>query len=70
MKITAQDLLKFGIIDAIITAPAGGAHRDPKAAIAAVADAIASALAELDGTGPSDIRASRTAKFLTMGRKI
>ena len=31
MKITAQDLLKFGIIDTIIPEPAGGAHRDPAA---------------------------------------
>ena len=29
MKITAQDLLKFGIIDAIVPEPIGGAHRDP-----------------------------------------
>src|SRR3954465_428669 len=35
MKITAQDLVKFGIIDAIVGEPAGGAHRDPDAAIAA-----------------------------------
>jgi acetyl-CoA carboxylase carboxyl transferase subunit alpha len=70
MKITAQDLLKFGVIDAVITEPAGGAHRDPKAAIAAAADAIDSALAEFDGMAPSDIRASRTTKFLSIGRKI
>ena len=31
MKITAQDLLKFGIIDAIVPEPVGGAHRDPPA---------------------------------------
>ncbi len=70
MKITAQDLLKFGIIDAIVAEPAGGAHRDPEAAIAAAGDAIALALAGFDGMAPSDIRASRTAKFLNMGRKI
>ena len=29
MKITAQDLLSFGIIDLIIGEPVGGAHRDP-----------------------------------------
>jgi acetyl-CoA carboxylase carboxyl transferase subunit alpha len=29
MKITAQDLLKFGIIDQIISEPVGGAHRAP-----------------------------------------
>ena len=34
MKITAQDLLKFGIIDGIVPEPLGGAHRDPDAAVA------------------------------------
>ncbi len=34
MKITAQDLLRFGVIDGIVPEPAGGAHRDPSAAIA------------------------------------
>ena len=29
MKITAQDLIKFGIIDGVIPEPLGGAHRDP-----------------------------------------
>src|SRR5262250_2487167 len=43
MKITAQDLVKFGIIDGIIDEPAGGAHRDPVAAIAATGEAIAEA---------------------------
>src|SRR5207253_1715330 len=33
MKITAQDLERFGIIDQIVTEPIGGAHRDPPAAI-------------------------------------
>src|ERR1700758_1200920 len=28
MKITAQDLVRFGIIDAIVPEPTGGAHRD------------------------------------------
>ena len=40
MKITAQDLLKFGIIDGIVAEPVGGAHRDPEAAIQAAGDAI------------------------------
>src|SRR4029079_10755520 len=39
MKITAADLTAFGIIDGIVTEPAGGAHRDPAAAIASTADA-------------------------------
>ena len=44
MKITAQDLEKFGIIDGIVTEPVGGAHRDPAAAIAAAGKAITGGL--------------------------
>src|SRR5436190_17151616 len=29
LKITAQDMLRFGVIDEIIKEPVGGAHRDP-----------------------------------------
>src|SRR6195952_4467663 len=38
MKITAQDLLKFGIVDGIVPEPTGGAHRDPDAVIDATGD--------------------------------
>src|SRR5215475_5406695 len=44
MKITADDLMKFGIIDEIVTEPIGGAHRDPQAAIEAAGEAITAAL--------------------------
>jgi len=70
MKITAQDLLKFGIIDSIVKEPIGGAHRDPEAAIAATGDAIADALgslAELDGAA---LRKARREKFLAIGRGL
>ena len=70
MKITAQDLLKFGIIDLIVEEPMGGAHRDPEAAIHAAGDAIAAALEEFGGMSATELRASRTAKFLNIGRKI
>ena len=70
MKITAQDLLKFGIIDSIVEEPMGGAHRDPGAAIHAAGDAIAAALDEFSGMSPTELKASRTAKFLNIGRKI
>ena len=33
MKITAEDLERFGIVDAIVPEPSGGAHRDSAAAI-------------------------------------
>src|SRR5499425_533551 len=49
MKITAQDLVRFGIIDAIVPEPIGGAHRDPAGAIEAAGEAIAVAFADLAG---------------------
>ncbi len=69
MKITAQDLLKFGIIDAVVPEPAGGAHRDPEAAVAAAGNAIDRAFGELAGLSPDEARAARAEKFLAMGRK-
>ena len=70
MKITAQDLLKFGIIDAIVPEPTGGAHRDPQAVIAAAGDMIASAFDSLHNMSRDEIRAARAEKFLNIGRKI
>jgi acetyl-CoA carboxylase carboxyl transferase subunit alpha len=69
MKITAQDLLKFGIVDGIIAEPVGGAHRDPPAAIAATGEAIAAALAQVGNLSPEQLREARAAKFLSIGRK-
>jgi acetyl-CoA carboxylase carboxyl transferase subunit alpha len=70
MKITAQDLLKFGIIDGIIPEPIGGAHRDPEAAIAATGKAIGAALDALGNMSRDELREARAAKFLAIGRKI
>jgi len=68
MKITAQDLLKLGIIDGIIPEPIGGAHRDGAEVVKAAGDAITKALAEFDSLSPQEIRKARREKFLAMGR--
>ena len=70
MKITAQDLLKFGVIDRIVQEPTGGAHRDAQAAISRAGDAIAAALGDLAGLGAEDIVAKRAEKFLAIGRNL
>jgi acetyl-CoA carboxylase carboxyl transferase subunit alpha len=70
MKITADDLMRFGVIDEIILEPAGGAHRDPAAAIAATGDAIAEALATLSGLDRDAVRRHRRDKFLNIGRDL
>ncbi len=68
MKITAQDMLRFGVIDSVVPEPTGGAHRDPATAIAAAGEAIAIALAELKPLSPEAVRRQRRDKFLAMGR--
>src|SRR5207244_391135 len=70
MKITAQDMLRFGVIDSILREPAGGAHRDPTVMIATTGDAIAQALDDLRNLNPDMIRKQRRQKFLDIGRKM
>src|SRR3954467_11587037 len=70
MKITAQDMLRFGVIDAILKEPAGVAHRDPQSMIAVTGEAIAQALGELRSLDPQTIRKQRRQKFLDIGRKL
>ena len=70
MKITAQDLLKFGIIDVIVSEPLGGAHRDPAAAIDATGSVIAGAFESMHNMSRDEIRAARAEKFLAIGRRI
>ncbi len=70
MKITAQDLIKLGVIDAIITEPSGGAHRDLDKAIDSAGNAIESALATLLPMSRNDLIESRAAKFLEIGRRL
>ncbi len=70
MKITAQDLLRFGIIDTIVSEPLGGAHRDPEAAVAATGRAIADALKAMQNMSPDQIREARAEKFMAIGRRV
>jgi len=68
MKITAQDLLRLGIIDGIISEPIGGAHRDGVEVVKAAGDTVIQALAAYDDLNPAEIRKERREKFLSMGR--
>ncbi|MCZ7660220.1 MAG: acetyl-CoA carboxylase carboxyltransferase subunit alpha [Xanthobacteraceae bacterium] len=70
MRITAQDLQRFGVIDGIIPEPVGGAHRDPAAAVAATGEAIAAALQALAELDRDAIRRQRQDKFLAIGRGL
>ena len=70
MKITAQDLLAFKVIDGIVPEPLGGAHRGTDKVIAAVGDAVEKALADLSQMTPDQLRDARHDKFLAIGRSL
>lgn len=70
MRITAQDLLKFKIIDGIVKEPVGGAHRSAEAVIDAAGDVISGALSDLAVFTPDQLRDQRGAKFLAIGRAL
>ena len=70
LKLTAQDLKKFGVIDEIIPEPTGGAHRDPQLTIERVGDALLRHLKELLPLSGEDLKRLRTEKFLKMGRDL
>ncbi|WP_431470875.1 acetyl-CoA carboxylase carboxyltransferase subunit alpha [Sphingosinithalassobacter sp. LHW66-3] len=68
MKVTAQHLKELRVVDTVVPEPLGGAHRDSAAAITALGDAIAAALAQYEGMPREGLRQARRAKFLAMGR--
>ena len=70
LKITAQDLLRFGVVDSILKEPAGGAHRDSDGMIASAGNAIAQAFNDMRSLDATAIRDQRRRKFLDIGRKL
>jgi len=67
LRLTAQDLLKLGVIDRIVPEPVGGAHRERAAAIAVLGDALQETLKPLLEMTPADLKLQRRQKFLAMG---
>jgi acetyl-CoA carboxylase carboxyl transferase subunit alpha len=70
MRITAQDLKGFGIIDEIVEEPLGGAHRDRSEAVSRAGAAIRRNLAELSPLDGEALRRQRREKFLAIGRNL
>ena len=70
MKITAGDLLGFGIIDDIIPEPAGGAHRHPAQVMERTGKAIGQFLRDFEGKTRLELREHRREKFLAIGSNL
>ncbi|MBO0710845.1 MAG: acetyl-CoA carboxylase carboxyltransferase subunit alpha [Acetobacteraceae bacterium] len=69
LRLTAEDLTRLRLIDAIIPEPMGGAHRDKEAAIDAVGVAVEDALAPLLPLDGPTLKARRREKYLQMSRE-
>jgi len=69
LRLTAQDLLRLGVVDQIVPEPLGGAHRLPKEAVEQLGSAIDEALRPLLGLDGSTLRSQRREKFLAMGQR-
>jgi len=67
LKLTAQDLLKMGIIDEIIAEPLGGAHRDPQKTAETLKEMINRNLQELKALNKDSLLKLRYKKFREMG---
>jgi acetyl-CoA carboxylase carboxyl transferase subunit alpha len=67
LKLTAEELLKLGLIDTVVAEPAGGAHEDADGAARALSHSLHQALDGLSELGPDQLVEQRYAKFRHMG---
>ncbi len=70
MKITAQDLIGFGIVDGVIAEPPGGAHRHVESVMEATGAEIKQFLADFSDMSRDEIREHRRQKFLSIGDSL
>ena len=70
MRITAEDMLRLGIIDTIIPEPIGGAHRDKAQAIENLGDSIEEKLKTLISLDGNEIMKRRREKFMKIGNNF
>jgi acetyl-CoA carboxylase carboxyl transferase subunit alpha len=67
LKLTAKDLVSFGLVDELVPEPAGGAHRDPARAAELLKQAMAGALATLRPMTKEKRLAARYARLRSYG---
>ncbi|MBM4356501.1 MAG: acetyl-CoA carboxylase carboxyltransferase subunit alpha [Deltaproteobacteria bacterium] len=67
LKLTATDLLRLGIVDAVVEEPPGGAHQDHDAAAGLLRAAIRQALEELAPLSREQLVEDRYARFRKLG---
>lgn len=68
LKLTSGDLKALGVIDTIVSEPAGGAHLDAAKAVESAKQAVLAAIRELKKIPLNELVDARYAKFCGMGR--
>jgi acetyl-CoA carboxylase carboxyl transferase subunit alpha len=68
LRLTAPDLLAFGIVDEIVQEPAGGAHRDPAVAAKTLQEVLARNVRELLAVPTAELLERRYRKFRSIGK--
>lgn len=67
LKLTAEDLLRFKIIDEIVPEPPEGAHADPQASAAGIRAALERNLAELETLSCDELQRHRNDRLRALG---
>ena len=67
LKLTGEDLMKFEIIDGIVSEPMGGAHRDWDAAAASLAETLKTQLKDLQSLSAEELLTQRYDRFRRIG---
>jgi acetyl-CoA carboxylase carboxyl transferase subunit alpha len=67
LKLTAQDLMRLGVVDEIVPEPEGGAHRDHDMAAANLGSALRRSLKQILKVPLDELLKERYAKFRKLG---
>ncbi len=68
MRITAESLRDFGLVDEVLAEPLGGAHRDPEATAETIRNAVLSSLAELEDMSSENLLERRQQRLASFGQ--
>jgi acetyl-CoA carboxylase carboxyl transferase subunit alpha len=68
MRITAQSLNEFGLVDEVLPEPLGGAHRNPKDAAEVIRNALLKNLEELDQLSTDQLIENRQRRLASFGQ--
>ncbi len=68
MRITADNLAEFGLVDNVLEEPLGGAHRDPKAMAQVIRNAVLEAIEELGQLSTEQLLEKRQQRLASFGQ--